>query len=541
MEDVTRSVGTILKQKLKTKQEKDDMLVWMSNIQAKNEVGQLIEFYWHNFLTDIYADLSPELVCLKSAQIGFSTMAIFKTAYLSDRHEMRIIYTLPTDDDVKDFVISKVNKIVKENPDIMRSMGFGRDRVDNVHVKQFGKGESYFRGTWTEKAAIMLSSDLNIYDELDRSNLKTVEVYESRLEHSAYRWQWWFSNPSAPNQGVDKFWHDSCQYTWHIRCSHCNYPQFISWPDSIDYDQEIYVCKRCRRELTPEDRRNGFWVPAKRDIERPGYWISNLMAPWVPASRVCKQYREKDPQIFWNFTIGLPYKGTLRVITENILLSHLDQRGLPSFRNVSIGVDQNGTPEAPILNTTVGNHQGVWEIVELYGWNELENMIRRTAAGTVVVDGNPDRKPILKLRDEFPGQVFAAFYRNDPKELESVRWFEDKGHVLIARDQTISNVIDRIYDGELTFYMRRDYPNFPEFCSHWESLYMGKMTDKQGTERYVWMNSGPDHYAHSTVYFMVARDRQGNYYAEEEQEVEERRSLAERITSHRPFIPPASI
>ncbi len=537
MENAARSVGTILRERLQAKEEAKSMHLWLRNIKAKNEVGQTMEFYWHNFLSDIYELMEPELVCLKAAQIGFSTMMIFKASYLSDKHKMRIIYTLPTDDDVKDFVISKVNKVIKENPSIMQSMGYGRERIDNVHVKQFGRGEVHFRGTWTEKAAIMLSSDFNIYDELDRSNLKTVEVYESRLAHSDYRWQYWFSNPSAPNQGVDKFWKDSTQYYWHIRCGHCGHPQYLSWPESVDMEQEIYICKHCRSELGPEERRDGFWVPANRAEERPGYWISQLMAPWIPASMVCKQYREKEPQVFWNFTLGLPYKGTLRVITENVLRACLEPRALPTYKNVSVGVDQNGTPENPILNTMVGNHEGTWEIRELYGWNELENLIKRYDAGTVVVDGNPDRKPIKALRDEFPGQVFAAFYRQDPKEIESVRWFEDKGHVLIARDQTISNTIDRIYAGEIKLFMRQDYPAFSEFCSNWEALYMGRITDRQEVERYVWMNSGPAHYAHTTVYFMVARDRQGTHMIPQEKK-EERRTLADRIQNHQPFIPP---
>jgi len=47
----------------------------------------------------------------------------------------------------------------------------------------------YFRGTKTERAALAVSSDLNIHDEEDRSDQQVIAQYSSRLQHSNYKWE----------------------------------------------------------------------------------------------------------------------------------------------------------------------------------------------------------------------------------------------------------------------------------------------------------------------------------------------------------------
>jgi hypothetical protein len=69
----------------------------------------------------------------------------------------------------------------------------------------------YFRGTKTERAALAVSSDLNIHDEEDRSDQQVIAQYSSRLQHSDYKWEWHFSNPSVKGNGVDRYWEISDQ------------------------------------------------------------------------------------------------------------------------------------------------------------------------------------------------------------------------------------------------------------------------------------------------------------------------------------------
>ena len=187
---------------------------WIQEYQIKNEAGNLLDFRDHLFLFDIYADQSAKLVCYKAAQIGFSTLAILKSFWLAKHKRLDEIYTMPTANDVKDFVGGKVNRLINQNPILLE---YVKDK-DSVEQKQVGDNIIYFRGTWTEKAAIAVSSDLNIHDEEDRSKQEVIQQYSSRLQHSKYKYEWHFSNPSVEGNGVSRYWAKSDQKHWFIKC-----------------------------------------------------------------------------------------------------------------------------------------------------------------------------------------------------------------------------------------------------------------------------------------------------------------------------------
>jgi len=194
---------------MSTKQDitKSRIVPWLIKEKIKNEKGDRIDFVMHPFLFDIYRDQSQNLTVMKAAQIGFSTTAIIKSLWLANVRKMDMIYTLPSYSDVHDFVTSKINRIIDQNP-IFKE--WTRDK-DTIEQKRVGESVIHYRGTWSERAALMISSDLNIHDEVDRSNLKVVDQYYSRLQHSKYHWQWLFSNPSVPEVGVHKLWMRSNQ------------------------------------------------------------------------------------------------------------------------------------------------------------------------------------------------------------------------------------------------------------------------------------------------------------------------------------------
>ena len=227
--------------------------------------------------------MSPYLCCLKAAQIGFSTLAVLKQLWVAYRKGLETIYCLPTMDDVKAFVSAKVNRMIGLNPILQE---YVRDR-DTIEQKTVGGNVIYYRGTMTEREALMIPADLLIVDEEDRANQLILGQYESRLQHSKYQWQWHFSNPSAPSAGVDKYWQISDQKHWFITCPECQEEQYLSWPESVSEERGLFVCKYCDGEITDDARRYGRWVEKyERDKDRKysGYWIPLLICPWVTAS-----------------------------------------------------------------------------------------------------------------------------------------------------------------------------------------------------------------------------------------------------------------
>ena len=102
--------------------QKNSILFWITENEIKNENGNPIEFEDHNFMLDVYSDRSPVQVIRKGSQVGASTMEILRAFHAARFWGINQIYTLPTVDDVSEFVKSKVNRLIKVNPCILEGV-----------------------------------------------------------------------------------------------------------------------------------------------------------------------------------------------------------------------------------------------------------------------------------------------------------------------------------------------------------------------------------------------------------------------------------
>ena len=176
-----------------------DIVEWIRANQIVNEKGDPIEFERHRFLRDIYRDESPKLCVMKCSQVGLSTAAILKEFYMAGKRGFNCIHTLPTDDDVRAFVRSKVNPIIERNPAIREKL---IGSTDNIYQKQVGESFIFWQGTKGESKGIMITTDLNFHDELDRSDIGKVETYHSRLAHSQFKGRMVLFKPQQA-----QYWH----------------------------------------------------------------------------------------------------------------------------------------------------------------------------------------------------------------------------------------------------------------------------------------------------------------------------------------------
>ncbi len=146
--------------------------LWIAKYAIKNEAGIPIEFSRHRFLYEPYNDLSPLQAFLKPPQIGATVKDIIKSFWVAAKMKKDIIYTLPTQSDVNDMAGGKVNRIVAQNPVLMQWV----KQHDSVEQKAVGDNIIYYRGTFSNKQAMMVSSDLNIHDEVDASNASVINA-----------------------------------------------------------------------------------------------------------------------------------------------------------------------------------------------------------------------------------------------------------------------------------------------------------------------------------------------------------------------------
>lgn len=458
-----------------------------------NDQGVPLDFKDHPFMWDIYGDWSPEIVGLKAAQVTWSTCFSIKTLFAAKNFGVDIIYSLPTSDDANKFVSGKVNRLIAANPVFQK---WTEDK-DSIEQKRIGKNNIYYPGTWTDRAAIMIPADVYISDETDRSKQSVVQQFETRLQHSKWKYVWKFSNPSAPGVGVDKMWQESDQKHWFITCDGCQYEWYLTM-ENIMGVPPYFGCTKCKQEL---NRRKGRWVKKKRDKAISGYWVSLLMCPWVSAAEVMKLKGKYSEEQFTNFVLGLPYVGKGNVLTQNMLFQNLTDRINPQDARPIIGVDTGVD-----IRYTVGNKYGVFYYGECKDYSELEKLLNRWPDAIMVIDQGGDIIGPRKLREKYQNRVFLCFFRQDRKNDKLIDWNLEDGTVVADRNKLIQLVVDEFTERRIPIYGTQ--AEWHDYWLHWSHIYrVEEYNENTGETKFKWMRSDRDDWALATVYWRIGIDR----------------------------------
>jgi hypothetical protein len=473
-----------------------DIFDWLDAEGIKTERGLPFLLEDRKYMVDILTDYTPVQVWEKAAQVGMSTVAIFKALHSCKYKKWNVIYTLPASDDVDFFLDSKVRPLIDSNPVLQDWLG-----TDTKKTKKIGDSFVFFRGTFLEKEGIMISADLNIHDELDRSNVSTVGTYESRLAASDYGGQWYFSNPSKPFHGVDAYWLESDQKHWFVTCEKCGYEWYMDWPHSICPERHVYQCQKCRAEIPAAAIRDGRWVKKFQNRTTSGYWINHMMAPWISAERVERAFYTKDRPYFFNMVMGKPYAGSDITVTKEVFKKAAN--GKPMKGEICMGIDQGKE-----FHVVVGPSDGVGDLFVVKEWHEVSALIKRFQPDSVVIDALPDTRGVVALQKQYPFRVYGCYFKGDPNKPEPMTFDDKTCFVNAARDRCIDNVIADWTDSKLYIYDGLESSMmFDLFCKQWESLYLGTATDKSGNTRRVWTSSRADHFALATTYWWLATRR----------------------------------
>lgn len=515
---------------------------WITKNGFRTENGIPMEFQDRSFLVAPLTDESRLLVVEKCAQIGFSTISIFKTIYHNVRYGHNVIYTLPTDDDVREFGKAKTELILQNNP-IMQTGIID----DTLHTKSFrtldgtNVGFTFFKGTYGKSAAIMQTADVLVKDEFDRSNQPVLNAYKSRLKASSYGAEWEFSNPSFPGFGVDMTWEMSDQKHYFYWCTSCGHPSYITYePESfdggnthhVDRERKAFVCGACG-EVLDRRRARKQWVRKWQDSDISGYWISQMMAPWVSAADLIRDEKLMLPDVFANFVLGRPYVSGSNTLDPSHIVKNVqyDENGyvprVTPGKYRCLGVDQGGTIDRPKFYCVKGTEEAIDHVVRLEGEDQLHNYMRMQNISMCVIDNAPYPEIAVRLANAFPGKVWRCVfdYKDERKAIYETDY---KTRILHAhRTRIFDHVVDSYITGARKVYIDGMEPSLSSMEPGAESLVLhwkaqrkvggnGEtpadrerikelQLDRQGNVRPVWVNDGPDHFSLADVYQALAQ------------------------------------
>jgi len=451
-------------------------LAWILLNGMVNENQEILEFDTHRFMIDIYNDNAEDIVGRKSAQVGWSVLAILKVMWILKHARLNVIYALPTKNVVNDFVKPKVNPLIASNPAIVSIVS-----DDSVSLKKVGDRFVYFKGGYSDREAISISGDLLVIDEYDRMpDMGVVNTFDSRLQASKNPMRWRFSNPSQVGFGVDELYMKSDQRHWLVTCNHCGYEWFMDWEKDgkchyVDKERKIYACGKCDQEITDESRRMGKWQAKYPDIKRHGYWISQMMAPWVTAERIIEQYEESNIEFFYNFVLGKAYTPTDMIIDRAAILRANAPSNISKI-HVSIGVDQDAGGQYYVCMTP----QGVFDYGYVDSWDKIEHL-KLMYNAVVVCDPNP-YSTYPKIMSKKYNDWYMCYFKNI-QGLNTIEW---KGSVVYAdRTRVIDIVANEINNATLLF-RQRPY-ELEKMIEHWANIYRTTVEKPDGKTQTTWL------------------------------------------------------
>lgn len=471
-----------------------------------SEKGELFDYKDRAFLLDILTDFHPDIVVAACAQVGKSIVFSLKTLFAVKHLGMNVIYTFPTESDTNEFVSSKFNKLIQANSHEFRGMD-----SDSIERKEINGRFIFFKGTISKTAAISTTADLLVHDEVSRSDQLAIETYKSRTKASDYKGRWLFSNPGSERDELDLAWQKSDQREWEITCSECKDQHVMVWPDSIDKEKRVFICRNCRAIISDETRRRGKWVAQNTGSKIHGYHISHLMFLKVSADDIIKD-SEGDPAYFNNFILGKTYSPGDLSISKSTILDIWTPKDLRTG-NVFLGVDVGN-----MKHYSVRSEKGILKIGRFTEWKDLDDIISIWKPTAGVIDAMPDNTAANHYVSTYPFMKMSYFQENANNPQTIVWWGEnDKyGIVYSHRDRILDRMFTDMLEAKFLIAVSTD-AQFREYIKHYETLRREKVVNSKGIERYIWASTtGVDHYVFADLYSYLAMlgSGSGTFFAE---------------------------
>jgi len=496
--------------------------------------GEPFTFAGHEYQEDILNEEAPNLVIIKSAQIGISEMsarlAISRCALING---FSAIYTLPSATRAQEFMKTRIDPVVQASPYLKSLVS---SDVDNASVKRFGDSYLWLKGCQVDRQAISTPADLLIFDETDNSDLDVMTLFESRIIHSEYKMTVKLSTPTVPGYGISLAFEESRRNFHFCQCNHCGHwfspsyydhvrvPNFkgdlqnLSKQDFADKDflwrQAYTECPSCgdavdmvaaKREWVMENTSDNYF-----DV---GYKVSPFSCPKMitAADLVKASVTFNRRQDFVNQRLGEAMADSESSLTEeDFVRAIIPKAELAADWSYVMGLDMGTlcwatvmavSPQGQLIVTHIESirvHQVVERVVELS---------KQWKVRVLVVDRGPLIETVYRIQSRMANAFAAVFVSRISTELfkvvdkEETEGAEGMRQVSINKDSGLDMIMAAIRTGEIKKLSC-------ELDGVWAAQLMDNkrvQTFKLGEMVYAWQKTkGDDHLHMALLYAYIA-------------------------------------
>lgn len=474
----------------------------------------------------------------KSAQMGFTEVALNRTFFTIDIKKTDVIYLLPkSDPDASDFSSARFTPALELSPHLKDLF----TEANNVGYKRAGAVSLYVRGMQSRSGVKSLATGLMIFDELDEMPSKNVELAKHRTAGQLDFQTIKISTPTIPGFGIDLVYKESTKDHYYFKCPFCSRMTELTYPECIvitadsimdsRIKESYYICKECKHALPHEGKIDflknankggtGEWASTENfDSETRGFHIHRMysMAKSGTAPAFAEEKLRADTDLtckqeFFNSVLGRAF------VVEGAQI--LDD----AIAKVTKSYSRNARPRANgfrVMGIDVGNdlHYEIGEFridgslssdlnalstyVQLTAgkvqhFEDLDPLMRDYQILTAVIDANPERRKAREFASRFPNHVYLCFYANGLRGNEVT---VNKTGFTISVDRTswLDMSIGRFNSGRISI----PGDTLDEYKEHIKAVIRKYDRDHNGNPVGVWVSTGADHFAHARNYAEIA-------------------------------------
>lgn len=275
-----------------------------------------------------------EQAVMKSAQTGFTTLAIAALGHSIDRDPCRMMVIQPTDSALTDFNADKLQVAIDGSPALKRKVrGQGGTGGSKTYSKVY-PGGSLTLAIATSAADLrsktikkLIRDEIDQYpDDLDGQG-DPLEISDARLMSFLASGDWKKLDISTPTiKGGSKIatrYEAGDKRRWHVKCPGCGDEFVFDFHEGFRFERTWphkahYIAPCCGTVIEPHEKnglvRAGRWIATDPAPGRfRSYHFDTLSSPLVPWDEIAKAFvsagdDERKLKTFWNLWLGLPYE-----------------------------------------------------------------------------------------------------------------------------------------------------------------------------------------------------------------------------------------
>jgi len=494
-------------------------------------------FKWHPWCRAIHDSHAAYTIAMKAAQLGITEVGINRAFFTLDQSKRDVLYVLPTTINASDFSKARFTTALKLSPHLKNLFV----DTNTVGLKSTGTNVLYIRGSRGDSNLKSIPVSELILDELDEMDTHAVWLALERLSGQIEKHVVAISTPTVPKYGVHKLFLTSTQEHFYFQCPHCNRWTEFTWPDCIEIigesvnDPRCYEsflkCRECKVRLEHKEKpiflATGEWKATEHTTsadEARGFYINQMYSSTVsPGELVIAYHRglgdEAASKEFNNSKLGLPFVGEGAQVTDAMIDACVrghtinDQRPMiGGHRLITMGVDQGKTGFISVVEWLFDQHPGADISAAAIGkllwfgkfqeddWGYVGELMREWQVLAAVADADPNVNDARRFARKFHGYAWLTRYRRGITAKEISIQEEESGapFAIVDRTSWLSCSLGRFKTNPPRILLPRDITL--EYREHIKNLVRTYEKDDTGNPAAVYVNTGPDHFAHSLVY-----------------------------------------